>query len=458
MIRLFDNLPGELLSEAALTALLPYAGVSLTSLRDEHPGLLVFPDCLGTFGDNWKDEALYEFYGSSLKAGNVVGFFSVNGEQIQIQSRFDRNSAKQYFLHYMLGRVFGANLLNLPTLAEKESMWDFLLYLFPFFLKKALRQGILRRYQPFQYNDSHVRGAIDVARHLRKNIPFNGRIAYQTRELAANNPIIQQIRHTVEAIRINPMAGNILSQDSEMKEAVQTIIELTPDYNRQDTIKVIAKNLRPVRHPYFTEYSVLQKLCLKILRHEKINYGESEDKIHGIVFKAEWLWEEYLYTVLEQCGIKHSRNNLRYSPEPIYLYRDHFQVYPDFFDEHFVFDAKYKHLDNGMLREDRYQLISYIHIRRAIAGYLLYPNDKINSPFIEKEGDLSGHGGEVGTVAFSVPQSASVTSFEDYQNKIKEAEKYFCAKIQAKRSNNNKALSFAPQSGDVTEPSASRGD
>lgn len=459
MIRLFDNLPGESLPEASLTALLPYTGVSLTSLMDEHPGLLVFPDCLGKFGDNWKDEALYEFYGSSLKAGNVVGFFCVNGEHIQIQSRFDRDSAKQYFLHYMLGRVFGANLLNLPTLSEKESMWDFLLYLFPFFLKKALRQGILRKYQPFQYNDSHVRGAIDVARHLRKNIPFNGRIAYQTRELTANNPIIQLIRHTIEAIRINPMAGNILSQDSEMKEAVQTIIELTPDYNRQDTIKVTAKNLRPVRHPYFTEYSVLQKLCLKILRHEKINYGESEDKIHGIVFKAEWLWEEYLSTVLEQYGIKHARNNLRYSPEPIYLYQDQScQVYPDFFDEHFVFDAKYKHLGNGMLREDRYQLISYIHIRSAHAGYLLYPDDKGSTSLLKREGDLNGYGGEVGTIAFPVPQSASVTSFEDYRNKMKKVEKDFRVKIQVRRSNNNDILRLTPSSGIAAEPGASRGD
>jgi len=428
MISLCDNLAGDELSEAQLKALQPYAGVPLTTLKDEHPGLLVFPDCLGTFGDNWEEECLYEFCGSKPKAGNVVGIFSVNGEQVQIQSRFDRESPRQYFLHYMLGRVFGANLLNLPTLSDAEPLWDFLLYLFPFFLKKALRQGILRRYQSFQFNDSHVRGAIDVVRHLRNNVPFNGRIAYQTRELTGNNPVVQLIRHTIEAIRINPMAGNILSQDAEMREAVQVIVDLTPDYSRQDLPKVIAQNLRPVRHPFFTEYTILQKLCLKILRHEKINYGKTEDKIYGIVFKAEWLWEEYLAVILAKQGVLHARNTLRSSPIPIYIYRNHFQVYPDFFDDHHVMDAKYKRLENGISREDRYQLISYVHIREASAGYLLYPNDKVDSSIVQIEGELNGYGGLIGTIAFPVPQSASLISFADYQKKMTCAEEDFLGK------------------------------
>ena len=430
MISLYDNLTGDELSEAQLKALLPYADVYLKTLKDEHPGLLVFPDCLGIFGDNWDDEPLYNLYGSRLKAGNVVGFFGVNGEQVQIQSRFDQDSPKQYFLHYMLGRVFGANLLNLPTLSDTEPLWDFLLYLFPFFLKKALRQGILRKYQSFQFNDSYVRGAIDVGRHLRKNVPFNGRIAYQTRELTANNPVIQLIRHTIEAIRINPMVGNILFQDSEMREAVQIITDLTPDYTRLDSAKVIAQNLRTVRHPYFTEYTILQKLCLKILRHEKINYGDAEDKIHGIVFKAEWLWEEYLWVILKKCGVCHTRNNLRSSPVPIYLYRGHFQVYPDFFDDHLVMDAKYKHLDNGISREDRYQLISYMHIRKASAGYLLYPNDKVVSSIVQIEGELNGFGGSIGMISFPVPQSNSLSSFTDYQKKMTCAEEDFFDKTK----------------------------
>ena len=44
--------------------------------------------------------------------------------------------------------------------------------MFPFYLKKALRQGLYKEYHKQNYNDSNVRGTIDINRHLGKNIPF----------------------------------------------------------------------------------------------------------------------------------------------------------------------------------------------------------------------------------------------------------------------------------------------
>jgi 5-methylcytosine-specific restriction endonuclease McrBC regulatory subunit McrC len=435
MIRLTDNTTApESLSAEALAALIPYAGVSLTRLVQAHPGLLVFPDHLGYHYDNWQDEPLYRLVGGKLKPGNVVGFFSVNGEQIQIRSRFDSDTSKQYFLHYLLTRVLGINVLNLPTTSDREPLWDFLLYLFPCVLKKALRQGILRQYHFFQYNDSHVRGAIDIARHLRLNVPFNGRIAYQTRELTANNPVIQLVRHTIEAIRINPRAGNILMQDAEMRQAVQTITRLTPNYCRQDLALVIAQNLRPIRHPYFTEYAVLQQLCLQILRHEKISYGDADDErqIYGIVFKAEWLWEEYLAPLLKPLRILHASNTGHYSPVKIYTYRgDKRPVWIDFFDDTTIFDAKYKRLEDGYIsREDLYQLISYMHIREARGGYLLYPDNSQSVAHTYIAGDLNGYGGRVGKIAFPIPQSANYASFAEYQKQMEHSEASFVARVK----------------------------
>ncbi|MDR2444396.1 MAG: hypothetical protein LBD44_00465, partial [Spirochaetaceae bacterium] len=54
---------------------------------------------------------------------------------------------------------------------------------------------------------------------------------------------------------------------------VQNIIDYTSLYNKKDLRKVIDKNRKPVRHPYFTEYLPLQRLCLQILRREKLSFG-----------------------------------------------------------------------------------------------------------------------------------------------------------------------------------------
>ena len=71
---------------------------------------------------------------------------------------------------------------------------------------------------------------------------------------------------------------------------------------------MIAKNLRPKIHLYYSGYSSLTKLCLLILRNEQIKYGQDDSNIHGILFDGAWLWEEYLNTILSPCGIKHPRN------------------------------------------------------------------------------------------------------------------------------------------------------
>ena len=412
-------------SPEVIEKLLPFAGIPLSRLQEQNPGLLVFPDKLGKYGDNWSNEVLFDLRGGRIATGNVVGFFGIGSLQFQIGSRFDEKDSPQYFLHYMLSRAFGMNMVNMPTSSDSEPIWDFLFYLFVYYQKRALRQGIFRTYRTFERNDDHVRGAIDIPRHLRLNMPFRGTVAYRTREYSANNPLIHLIRHTIEAIRTNPRASGLLNVDDEIRSDVRTIMELTPDYSRHDRSKVIAKNLRPMRHPYFTEYAGLQTICLKILRHERISYGQSEDQLNGIVFKAEWLWEEYLASVLKDCGILHAQNNLGRHPFSIYRDRVSPFVYPDFFSANLVMDAKYKQAGNEIQRDDRFQLISYLHIRKASAGILIYPCNEIAETGIQYEdgerGILNGFGGSIGFIRFAVPKGAS--SFSDFQGRIKKSEK-----------------------------------
>ena len=105
-----------------------------------------------------------------------MGFVGVNDTKITIKSRFAKNCDEDYFLHYMLQKVFSINLFDLKHNTNTESIFDFLLYLFPYFLKRAVRQGIYKEYTKHEYNDANVRGVIDVSRHIRQNIPFSGNL------------------------------------------------------------------------------------------------------------------------------------------------------------------------------------------------------------------------------------------------------------------------------------------
>ena len=166
-------------------------------------------------------------------------------------------------------KVFCPNIFKLKHETSNDTVFDFLLYLFPHLLNEAMKQGLFKTYQNFRRNDSKVNGTIDVSRHIRMNIPFRGTIAYNTRGLAFDNPITQLIRHTVEFLKTSPL-GRAMLTGPEIQENIRIIVDNTNSYCFRDRNKIIASNLKHVRHPYFTKYTVLQKLCLSILRHERL--------------------------------------------------------------------------------------------------------------------------------------------------------------------------------------------
>ena len=407
------------------------SGKSLGELCTESENLLVFPHCLKDHNNGLQELSVCELVGRpcydkenrllhvnevKIKTGNLMGFIGFSGKgswgtQLEIRSRFTDNSKEDFFLHYLLERVFKINLFNLEYSFTHVPGLDFLYLLFPYFLKKALGQGVFRSYQPFDKNDSAVRGTVNIPHHLRQNLPFKGTVAYRSREYSYDNSITQLIRHTIEFIRRKEMGQRILSLDEETRQGIKQIEMATNGtYSLQKRQKVLQENIRPVHHPYYTQYRNLQKLCLMILNHSAIKYEESRNSLYGLLFDGAWLWEEYLARILcapelgtmafchpenmaGRGGLSLFDNSCSNEGETAFskCYR---RIYPDFYrqnshgtDVHghcsgelaggvqdgVVLDAKYKHLEKSLVRDDLYQIISYMHTMKMSCGGFLYP-------------------------------------------------------------------------------------
>ena len=360
-------------------------------MKSDECDVLVWPYSFQDSADEIKDQYIFRISEKggksidSLTTGNVVGFIGKENAHIRIHSRFSSKDGRvnDYFLYYMLSKVMAVNWLNLETSSSsQDSVFDFLLFFFPKLLKEALSQGMYKKYVYYEYNDANVRGVIDINRHIRRNIPANGKIAYRTREFSYDNPMTQLVRHTIEFIRRKSFGKAVLHNDPDTEGCVQQIIQATPTYQAQQQQAVINDNLRPVIHPYYTKYAALQTLCLRILRHEKLSYGAADDnKIHGLLIDAAWLWEEYIGLVLsEGTDIKHyTRKNSHY-----HLFKDEggsFQkIIPDYYDgDSIVADAKYIPLNRSRdLDADRaapiyYKTIMYMYRFNTSKGFLFHP-------------------------------------------------------------------------------------
>ena len=419
---------------------------------EDNTNLLVFPRDLHRYGDEISENCIICMRNDEISTGNIMGFVGVNDTQLDIKSRFAKVDEDDYFLHYMLQKVFSINLFDIKHTTRQEDIFDFLLYLFPHFLKKALAQGLFKKYRRFEYNDANIRGPIDVNRYIRENIPFRGTVAYSTREHSYDNEVTQLVRHTIEYIRTKEHGAIILNNDPETKGCITQISLATQSYNVRERMKVINQNLRPIRHPYYSAYTDLQNLCLRILRHESLKYGQEKDKVYGILFDGAWLWEEYLNTIFVkyQLGITHAENKM--GKNGINLYENGRKCYyPDFYkqipedekgEKSFVLDAKYKRLGKSVAvdeqescdlkntisigRDDLFQMITYMHVLPATHCALVYPLERKepsrNTVFKAVPRKLMGFGGNITGFGIPIPEILSIHNYSDFCESMKSVE------------------------------------
>ncbi|MDR1786911.1 MAG: restriction endonuclease [Treponema sp.] len=445
-MRTTDNNCGKSLSEIGgeySDDLAAIANKSLIDLQRDNPDLLVFPQTLGQYNDDVEKHHIFSLSDDKLTTYNLMGFVGRNDTRLTISSRFARDDTHDYFLHYMLCKVLSLNIVNLKHSADSEGIQDFLPYLFPAYLKKALSQGMFKQYRRNEYNDANVRGVIDVPRHINRNIPFAGNIAYNTREYSYDNDMTELVRHTIEHLGTVPVGNAVLTCDPDTRADVQKITNAAPSYNKNDRRKIINANRKPLRHPYFTEYLPLQRLCLQILMYEKMSFGQDKDKVYGLLFDGAWLWEEYLNTILKK-DFDHPRNKTREGG--CYLFENFQRIYPDFISKSdnpkIVADAKYIPLSGNREYEEEseraasiyYKTIMYMYRFSSHNGYLFYPysGTEKKEPETYKVKDTEGTLTKLG---LAIPQQAN--NFMAFCTAIEKHEKEFveCSRFRGRARN-----------------------
>ena len=339
-------------------------------------GVFVFPKIIKDAEDITKDQMILQSYNDMYCSGNVMGFLGSGDERLVIESRFSLGE-NDYFFQYLLEKVLDfPNFINLDTSANQENrIFNLLLFLFPHYIKSAARKGAFKTYIRNEYNDGNVRGTIVVARHIRKNIPFVGNIAYSQREYSFDNYLMELVRHTIEYIKSKPYGYKLLNN---AKDEVKLVVDSTPEYHAVDRRTIIEANKKnTIHHAYYHEYRDLQRLCILILRNQKHQFGFGNRKVYGILFDGAWLWEEYINTLIGDF-FYHPMNKAGAGAQRLFAGGIGL-IYPDFIGRdpanRIIADAKYKPIDN-IGNKDYLQVLAYMFRFDAKKGYYLYPDDK----------------------------------------------------------------------------------
>lgn len=433
--------PKELLNE-----LYDISGKKISDLKNQD-GFLIYCN-EDKLKDDVESSSIFTISGDKLTTYNIAGFVGTQNTLLSIRSRFAQDNGDDYFLHYMLQKVFNINISTLEHTTDRNKAFQFLPYLFKYYFLQAMSQGLYKKYVWNKYNDSKVKGTIDIARNIKHNFIFTGNIAYNVREHSYDNNINQLIRHTIEYISNLKMFSMMLESD-DMADLVQDIRSITPTYSEKNRQQVINNNLKSDIHPYYSEYEPLRQICLQILMEDdELKYGRQENKIYGILFDAAWLWEEYLNTLVSEIdrSFIHTRNKSK--ENRIYMLENNgWEAYPDYYSSalDIVMDAKYKHA-NGINQiddsKDKMQIISYMHVLGLKKGVFLHPADnkhagnisygKLNIP--DKNTDEY-----VYQYCFKIPQG-EINCMQDFIDKITVSENEFIEYWKSVLKNNNETV------------------
>ncbi len=345
----------------------------------EQEGVFVFPEVIRDSEDITGEQFILQNSGNCIRTGNIMGFLGLDDERLVIESRFS-NGERDYFFLYLLSKVLDfPNIVNLKTDAGgNDRLLNYLLFIFPYYLKVAMRKGPFKKYIRHNYNDANVRGTVDISRHIEMNTPFIGNIAYNQREFSFDNSLMELVRHTIEFIRRKPYGSSVLFR---VKDEVELITAVTPGYKFHDRDRILCQNQKSLlRHAYYKEYLALQKLCIAILGHQRHQIGYGTKEIYGILFDGAWLWEEYVNTLIGE-SFHHPMNRVGKGAQRLFGGNVGL-VYPDFISRdsqnRIIADAKYKPLEN-IGNRDYLQLLAYMFRFDSKTGYYLYP-ESTDSP------------------------------------------------------------------------------
>lgn len=371
---------------------------------------IIFPENISEVTDLQEDQTIFTQKNGEVRTSNVVGFLSDGVDELSIKSRFSNELNDDYFLQYMLQKVLNYNVIKQKINSSNENgYYDLLVFLFPYYLNKAVSQGVYKEYVKKQFNDANIKGTLDISRHIKSNVPFRGNVAYTTREFNFDNNVTELIRHTIDTIY---KTHEFLFVNPQVRDNVRSIKEVTKLFNVSDRERIVQNNiLNPVKHSYYSEYAILQKLCLKILNHELVNFGSTDETVNGIIFDVAWLWEEYIWKITEwdHYGRKKGLKTLDFFE---ILETDNQQHrYPDFAYKNIPIDTKYKrNLDK---RNDYNQMTTYMHMMSSTRGMFLQPSQVDSGNFVL--GTVFG-GGEISSYKFKIPQIYS--NYEDFVSKM----------------------------------------
>ena len=326
---------------------------------------------------------IIEATNEKVTTGNWIGWIYYNILQFQITSRFGDNIIIR-MLNFA-NDIFLNNIDSFNSEHVENPFYFITIYQFTKYLEKAILNGLPAEYAYVRQKNIQFKGKVDLANHIKNDVPYQGKLSCIVRERKVVRDIINVLYHAQtivkDSVNILPKISSALAENSSSN--------FTLEHTQQ-----IAINHRILANPIYKDYKEALKWAIYIIKSRGVDFNDKSRTKNALayLFNVAELFEIYVLKLL-----KNNFTEWEVESPKILLYENNFfkrKIIPDIVMKKdntvLVFDVKYKrmnyqgvtHYSMGDLdREDFFQINTYMTYYqnqgyKVLAGGLIYPLEK----------------------------------------------------------------------------------
>lgn len=346
-----------------------------------------------------KLNALHQYQYFDLKYNGIVfkqfvGVIQVDGLTIEILPKIDKNESdteenKQKWQSALVEMLRITRKLKVQQVGEanvsKQSIHLLDIY-FEWFLNELqllIHQGLIKQYYKETSNVKALKGKIEFAGHISKNIVHKERF-YTTNQVYDKNHLLHQVLGQALTIIETLSKGTYLY--SKCKTVQLNFPEVTTIKANEVTFSKLPRNRKTA------SYDTALAIARLIILNYAPNIKSGSEKMLALLFDMNILWEEYILIRLKEAGNQigwkvYGQNTKRFWKN--------ISIRPDIViegeNQTFIIDTKWKNINySEPSTNDLRQMYVYNHYWSSSKAILLFPsniqdkNDSITFTEFEK--------------------------------------------------------------------------
>lgn len=316
---------------------------------------------------------------NAIRFKQFVGVIQVAGLAIEILPKIDTDDKSEaVWQNALIEMLRVTRKLKVQKVGEanvNRQQIHLLDIYFEWFLNEVrllIHQGLIKQYYKETKNVKALKGKLEFAGHVSKNIIHKERF-YTTHQVYNNDHLIHQVLNQAISIIEQLSSGNYLYH--ECKKVQLNFPEVKTIRANEKTFAKIPENRKMA--PYKTALAIARLIILNYAP----NVTSGSEQMLALLFDMNSLWEEYILVKLKHLQSK----TLRVYGQNSQTFWNGISIRPDIVivntesKETIVIDTKWKKIDYSKpSTNDLRQMYVYNDYWNAKKAMLLYPSNNTN--------------------------------------------------------------------------------